>query len=242
MSQSDSAGISVSTAETSPITRTLTVEVDAERVRRAFDRAYRDLGRSVNVKGFRPGKTPRMVLEKLYGASLREEIERTLVNETLPVAVEQSGLSPVAEPQIEAEPPAPDRVFKYTAAIEVLPPIRLPEWRGLPGTKPAVLVQESEVEQELEGLRARRAPLVDAAGEASKGNVLTLDYQGTIDGKPFEGGSAKGAQVEIGSGGYIPGFEEQLEGARAGEERRLSVRFPDDYAAEDLRGKQARSR
>jgi trigger factor len=240
MSQSEGGGIQISTAETSPITRTLTVEVEAARVRRAFDRAYRDLGRSVNVKGFRPGKAPRSVLEKLYGASLREEIERTLVNETLPEAVEQSGISPVAEPQIEAEAPSPDRAFKYTAAIEVLPPIQLPEWRGLPGTRPRVEVQESEVEQELEGLRARRAPLVDVEGTAGKGHVVTLDYQGTIDGKPFEGGSANGAQVEIGSGGYIPGFEEQLEGARAGEERELGVRFPDDYAAEDLRGKQAR--
>jgi trigger factor len=231
--------VSVQTVETSPVTRTLTIEVDSARVRQAFDRAYRDLGRSVNVKGFRPGKVPRNVLESLYGASLREEIERSLVNETLPEAVQQTGIAPVAEPQIEAEPPVRDRAFKYTATLEVLPKIALPEWRGLPGTKPAVAVQADEVEQELNALRARRAPLVDAGEVADTGHTLTIDYQGRIDGKPFEGGSAEGASIEIGSGGYIPGFEEQLKGARPGDARELHVTFPADYGATELQGKNA---
>jgi trigger factor len=200
--------VSVSAVETTPVIRTLKIEVDAARVRQAFDRAYRDLSRSVNVKGFRPGKAPRSVLESLYGASLREEIERSLVTETLPEAVKQTGLAPVAEPQIEAEAPAQDRAFKYTATIEVLPKIELPEWRGLPGTRPSVAVADEEVEQELTALRARRAPLVDAGEPADTGHTLTIDYQGSIDGKPFEGGSAEAASIEIGSGGYIPGFEE----------------------------------
>ncbi len=231
--------VSVSAVETSPVIRTLTIEVDPARVRKAFDNAYRDLGRSVNVKGFRPGKVPRNVLESLYGASLREEIERALVNETLPEAVQQSGIAPVAEPQIEAEPPTPDRVFKYTATIEVLPKIELPEWRGLPGTKPPVTVQEVEIEQELMSLRTRRAPLVDANEVADTGHTLTIDYQGSIDGKLFEGGSAEDASIEIGTGGYIPGFEEQLKGARPGEARELNVSFPADYGAAELQGKNA---
>jgi trigger factor len=239
MSQPESRGVSVTAVETSPVLRTLTVEVAAPRVREAFDKAYRDLGRSVNVRGFRPGKAPRRVLENLYGAALVEEIERTLVSDTLPDAVLQAGVAPVAEPQIEAEKPAPDRGFKYTALIEVMPKIELPEWRGLPGTKPAVAVAEADVEQELNALRQRRAKLVDAEGPAEAGSVVTIDYQGAIDGKPFDGGSAEGALVEIGSGGYIPGFEEQLTGARAGEERELRVTFPDDYGAEELRGKAA---
>jgi trigger factor len=231
--------VSVITAEVSPVVRALHVEVDAGTVRQAFDRAYRDLGRSVSVKGFRPGKAPRKVLESLYGASLREEIERTLVSDSFPEAVQKAGLAPVTEPQVEAEPPAADRAFKYVATIEVLPKIALPEWRGLPGTKPAVAVKDEEVEQELEALRARRAPLVDAGEPAAKGHTCTIDYQGTIDGKPFEGGSAEGALVELGSDGYIPGFEDQLEGVRPGDARELRVTFPADYAAEELRGKQA---
>jgi len=231
--------VSVSAIETTPVIRTLTIEVDASRVRQAFDRAYRDLGRSVNVKGFRPGKAPRSVLESLYGASLREEIERSLVTETLPEAVKQTGLAPVAEPQIEAETPAQDRAFKYTATIEVMPKIELPEWRGLPGTRPSVAVADEEVEQELTALRTRRAPLVDAGVAADTGHTLTIDYQGSIDGKPFEGGSAEGASIEIGSGGYIPGFEEQLKGARPGDARELQVTFPADYGAKELQGKSA---
>jgi trigger factor len=231
--------VSVSAVETSPVLRTLTIEVAAERVRRAFERAYRDLGRSVNVKGFRPGKAPRTVLESLYGQSLREEIERTLVNETLPEAVQQAGVAPVAEPRIEAEPPVQDRAFKYTATIEVLPKIELPEWRGLPGRKPEVSVSDEEVEQELTALRQRRAPLVDADEPADTGHTLTIDYHGTIDGRPFEGGSAEGALIELGSGGYLPGFEEQLKGARPGEARELRVTFPADYGAEELRSKDA---
>jgi trigger factor len=231
--------VSVSAVETSAVLRTLTVEVDAARVKQAFDTAYRDLSRSVSVKGFRPGKAPRSVLESLYGAALREEIERNLVNDTLPEAVQQTGLAPVAEPQIEAEKPSADRAFKYTATIEVLPKIALPEWRGLPGTKPTVSVSEDEVEQELDALRARRAPLVDASEPADTGHTLTIDYQGTIDGKPFEGGSAEGASIEIGSGGYIPGFEEQLKGVRPGDARELRVAFPADYGAAELQGKHA---
>lgn len=231
--------VSVSSVETSPVLRTLTVEVEPARVREAFDRAYRDLGKNVNVKGFRQGKVPRKVLESLYGASLREEIERALVNETLPEAVEQTGIAPISEPQVEAEAPAQDRPFKYTAIIEVMPKIELPEWRGLPGTKPAVAVQDEEVEQELTALRQRRAPLTDASEPADAGNIVTIDYAGSIDGTPFDGGSAEGSLVEIGSGGYIPGFEEQLKGARPGEARELRVTFPDDYGAEELRGKSA---
>lgn len=231
--------VSVSAVETSSVVRKLTIEVDAARVKQAFDRAYRELGNSVNVKGFRPGKAPRSVLESLYGASLREEIERSLVNETLPEAVQQTGIAPVAEPQIEAETPAANRAFKYTATIEVMPKIALPEWRGLPGTKPTVAVKDEEVEQELAALRARRAPLVDAGEPADTGHTLTIDYQGTIDGKAFEGGSADGASIEIGSGGYIPGFEEQLKGAQAGDARELRVTFPADYGATELQGKNA---
>ena len=232
--------VSVSAVESSSVVRILTVEVAADRVRKAFSDAYRDLGRSVTVKGFRPGKAPRGVLESMYGASLREEIERTLVNQTFPEAIQQAGVAPITEPEIEAEPPAQDRAFKYTATIEVLPKIELPEWRGLPGTRPHVEVQDAEVEQELESLRTRRAPLVDVDGAADTGHTLTLDYQGTIDGKVFEGGSAEDSHIEIGSGGYIPGFEEQLKGARAGDARELRVTFPADYGAKDLAGKDAR--
>ena len=232
---------SVSATERSPVLRTLAVEVEEREVRDAFERAYRNLARSVRVRGFRPGKAPRAVLERLYGASVKEEVERLLVSQTFPAAVGRSGIVPVLEPDIEAEPPQPDRAFRYTAQVEVKPKVELPELVGLPATRPLVQVRDDEVESELEALRQRRAPLEDEPEEAraGKGSVLTLDYRGSIDGQAFEGGSAEGAQVELGSGRLVPGFEEGLEGARRGESRELRVSFPEDYGAADLRGKQA---
>ena len=233
--------ISVARTETSPVLHTLEVEVDARRVARAFDRAYHELARKVRLPGFRPGKAPRSVLERRYGASLAEEIERSLVAETLPEAVEQSGLEPVAEPSVDSQVPRCGEAFHYRVDIEVRPPIELPELHGLPARRPRVEVSEADVERELEALRERRAPLVEEpeGARARPGSLLTIDYEGRIDGEPFEGGSAEGASVELGSGRFLPGFEEQLEGARVGEEREVRVTFPEDYPAADVAGRNA---
>lgn len=232
---------SVSASEPSAVLRSLAVEVEESGVRGAFERVYRDLAKSVRIKGFRPGKAPRAVLERMYGASVREEVERLLVSQTFAAAVERSGIVPVVEPDIEAEPPEPGRAFRYTARVEVKPKLELPALDGLPAARPLVQVRDDEVESELEALRQGRAPLEDEpeAARAGKGSVLTLDYQGRIDGQPFEGGSAEGAQVELGAGRLVAGFEEGLEGARRGEAREVSVTFPEDYPAPELRGKHA---
>jgi len=241
MSDAATPAVSVQAIETSPVVRTLEIEVAPGRVKKAFDRAYRDLAKQAKVRGFRPGKAPRSVLEKLYGASLVEEIERTLVGETLAEAVDQSGVVPVAEPTIEADPPSPGEAFRYKASVEVKPSIALPELVGLPASRPVVEVADGDVEQELETLRQRGAEWVaEAEGtEAADGTRLTIDYRGTIEGEPFEGGTAEGAFVELGNDHYIPGFADQLQGATAAEEREIRVTFPDDYAAEDVRGKDA---
>jgi len=241
MPETETPAFSVSASERSPVLRTLAVEVEENEVRDAFERAYRDLAKSVRIKGFRPGRAPRAVLERLYGASIREEVERQLVNRTFAAAVDRTGVVPVVEPDIEAEPPQPDRAFRYKAAVEVKPRLELPELEGLPARRPVVQLRDDEVESELEALRQRRAPLEDEPEEAlaGRGSILTLDYTGRIDGRPFEGGRAEGAQVEFGAGRLVAGFEEGLEGARGGESREVRVTFPDDYPAPDLRGKAA---
>ena len=235
------ADVSVSTTETSPILRTLEIEVGETRVRKAFDRAYKDLAKQVRVKGFRPGKAPRSVLERLYGESLAEELERTLVSETLPEAVEQSGFEPVAEPSVESRPPTSGAVFLYKAAIEVKPPIELPELTGLAARRPVVEVAEDEIDQEIENLRQRRAPLVDVeqGTGAEDGHHVTIDYAGTIEDVAFEGGSAENAVLELGSDRFIPGFEDQLRGVVVGDDVTIEVTFPEDYPAEDVAGKDA---
>ncbi len=178
--KSKDASIRVETIESTPILHTIEIEVDASRVRKAFDRAYRDLARQVRVKGFRPGKAPRSVLEKLHGASVAEQLEHTLVSETLADAIELAGIQPVSEPSISAGKPAPDASFKYTACLEVSPEIELPDFSGLPAIRPEVSVEDAEVDERLEELRVARAPLVEE-GEGTaiaRGHIATIDFVG----------------------------------------------------------------
>ena len=239
--ESTASGIRVRATEDSPVVRTLEVSVDRARVQRAYDRAYQDLAKRAPVRGFRPGKTPRSVLEKLYGPQIGEQIEQSLVAETLGAALEQAGLEPVAEPAIAAKAPAAGDEFVYTARVEVKPAFELPELTGLPARRPKPSVDEADVERELEGLRQRQAALLEESPEtaAATGHILSIDFVGRIEGKPFEGGSGKGVELELGSGRFLPGFEDQLLGARAGEDRELRVRFPDDYATRELAGRDA---
>jgi trigger factor len=227
--------------EESPVRHRLEVEVAAARVDQAFERAYRELSKQVRVKGFRPGKAPRRVLERLYGPSVSEQLEQSLVLETLGDAIEQAGLEPIAEPAVEAGPPSAGQSFRYTARVEVKPAIELPDLAGLPARRPSVDVLEDEVVGELEALRQRHAAVLEEPEgvRVAAGHVVTVDFVGRIDGTPFEGGSGQGVDVEIGSGHFIPGFEDQLVGAVAGEDREVRVRFPDDYGNEELAGKEA---
>jgi len=242
MSQDPAApAIRVSATEESPVVRILEVSVDVKRVGRAYDRAYRDLAKRAPVRGFRPGKTPRSVLEKLYGAQIGEQIEQSLVAETLGAALEQAGLEPVSEPAIAAKTPAEGAEFVYTARVEVKPAFELPELTGLPARRPRVAVGEPDVERELEALRQRQAALIEEPPEtaAATGHVLAIDFVGRIDGQPFAGGSGQGVELELGSQRFLPGFEEQLAGAKSGEDREVRVRFPDDYGTRELAGRDA---
>jgi trigger factor len=225
----------------SPILKRVEIEIAPKRVKKAFDRAYKDLAQRVSVKGFRPGKAPRSVLERLYGASIAEQIEQTLVSETLGDAVELAGVEPVAEPSIEAEAPKPDQPFQYVARVEVKPPVELPDLTGLPATKPAVSVAEDDVQKELDQLRERQAQQVEESEGTvlAEGHTASIDFVGRIDGEPFEGGSGQGVDLELGSNQFIPGFEEQLVGAAAGDDLEVRVSFPDDYHASELAGKEA---
>jgi len=240
-SASGGSDLDVVVGQESPSLRRLDVTVPVARVRKAYDRAYRDIARTARVKGFRPGKVPRAVLERLYGASIGEEIERLLVNETLGAALEQGGVEAVSTPSVDASPPRANAAFTYKALVEVRPPIELPPLEGLPGQRPVVLVEDAEIERELEDLRRRNAPLIEEpeGTAAQNGHILTLDFVGRIDGVPFEGGSGRDVEIELGAGRFVPGFEEQLVGAVAGEDREVRVTFPDAYASEEVAGKDA---
>lgn len=234
-------GIRVTTAAESPVRMRVEVEVGADRVKRAYAEAYRDLARRVHVPGFRPGKAPRSVLEKRFGASVAEQIEQTLVVQTLPDALERGSVEPVSEPAVTAERPVPGEPFHYTARVEIKPVIEVPDWKGLPAERPRVEVTDEEIASELESLRQRTAPVVEEAEgtPVAEGSVVSVDFVGRIGGKPFEGGTQRGLDVEIGAGGFLPGFDEQLVGAGAGDDLAVRVDFPDDYGRDELAGKQA---
>ena len=239
--ETDRSDLRIEMNELSPVVRELTVEIEAKRVDAAFSRTVQELRKQARVKGFRPGKAPASVIKQMYGASLGEDIERTLVRETLGDAVELASLAPVVEPQIEANIPEEGKVFRYTARIEVKPEVELPDLDALSGSRPIVLVGEDEVLTELEKLREQRADWIEEPEEtvAENGHQVTIDFVGRIDGVEFEGGKAEGVDLELGSGRMIPGFEEGLVGAKSGEERDLDVSFPDEYGNEELSGKAA---
>ena len=233
--------IQVETREDSAVVRTVNVEVSGDRVQAAFDRTYKRLGRGAQVKGFRKGKVPRKVLERVYGPAAAEEIERTLVSETLADALELAEVQPVVEPDIDASPPVAGESFRYAARVEVRPEIALPELKGLPASRPAVSVTDEQVEERIDSMRRSAAPLVEVPeGQASaEGDTVHVDFEGRIDGELFDGGAAEDVPIELGSGRMIPGFEEQLTGVVSGQELDLNVQFPEDYGNESLQGRDA---
>lgn len=239
--ENDSSELRVDTDEISPVIRELTIEIEATKVDAAYVDALKQLRKTARVKGFRPGKVPVHVIKQMYGAALDEEIERSLVRDSLPRAIQLAELQPVVEPQVEAEPPVAGKSFRYKARIEVKPAIELPDLTVFSGSRSSVKVGEDAILIELENLRERQVIWVEEPDEviAQDGHRLTLDFTGTIDGVAFAGGSAEGVDLELGSGRMIPGFEEQLVGAKSGDERDLHVDFPAEYGNDELAGKAA---
>jgi trigger factor len=229
-----------SEAESASVHR-VSVSVDAKRVDKVFDRVYREIGKTASVRGFRKGKVPRSVVQKLYGASVPQEVERILLNETIAEAVQQSELEPLVEPTVEARAPAPSEAFEYTLGLEVRPPIELPNLKLISAKKPEVSVGDEDIDAELERMRLQNAPLLeepeDKQGEV--GSTLNVDFVGRVDGDAFEGGTGQDMEIELGSGRLVPGFEDQLVGAKAGDDVLVKVTFPEDYPTEELAGKDA---
>jgi trigger factor len=211
--------IRVDANEISSVVRELSVEIDTEQVDISYAKVVKQLRKTARVKGFRPGKAPLKVIRQIYGAALDEEIERSIVGSSLASAIEMAELQPVVEPQIEAEPPVEGKAFRYKARIEVKPEIELPDLEALSGSRPAVEVGEDAVLTEMENLRERQVHWVEEAEDvvAEDGHQLTIDFVGSIDGVAFEGGSAEGVDLVLGSGRMIPGFVERLVGAVSGE-------------------------
>ncbi|HWR55585.1 MAG TPA: trigger factor [Negativicutes bacterium] len=219
----------------------LEIEVDAAEVNRAFDRAFQKLAQKVNVPGFRKGKAPRKVLETRLGKeAVAQEAMDFVLPETYGAALQEVNLVPVDRPKLDLSELEENKSFSYKATVIGKPEVKLGEYKGIKVEKPVHAITDEMILEELAGLQQRHAKVVVMEGAAlNNGDFAILDFEGFIDGEAFKGGKAESYPLEIGSGSFIPGFEEQLIGAKAGEQRIVKTPFPADYFVPDLAGKEA---
>ncbi|SDZ05229.1 trigger factor [Evansella caseinilytica] len=219
----------------------LTVEVDSGRVDNALDQAFKKVVKKVNVPGFRKGKVPRPIFERQFGVeSLYQDALDILLPQAYSSAVEEAGIEPVDRPEIDIEQMEKGQNLIFKATVTVKPEVKLGEYKGLEVEAEDTEVTDEDVEAEVKQLQERHADLVAVEDSAvENGDTVVLDFEGFVDGEAFEGGKADNYSLEIGSGQFIPGFEEQLVGAKAGEETEVNVTFPEDYHSEELAGKPA---
>ncbi|BAF58984.1 MAG: trigger factor [Pelotomaculum sp.] len=220
----------------------LEIEVDAEQLSQAMERAYRKLVKSVSVPGFRRGKTPRPIFERYVGKSaLYEEAMDYLVPVAYFKAVEDTGIEPIEKPKVEVVQVEEGKPVLFKATVQVKPEVKLGQYKELELTRPSTEVSGEDVEKELVRLQNRYAKLVTLEeGTVEKGDTAIIDFAGRIDGEPIKGGEGRDYSLEIGSGSFVQGFEEQLVGMAAGETREIDVTFPENYKAEELAGKEAK--
>jgi len=210
------------------------------------------LGKTLRLPGFRPGKVPMPIVKQRFGTAVSAEVLEESVSEATQKVLSERGLRPAQQPKVDVvteNPTAMTSDLEFTVVLELLPDIVMPDFGSIELTRIKAEVAPEAVDKALEQIAKFNRTLEPIAPEtlearghgASAGEVLTVDYAGMIDGVPFEGGTGTDTEVEIGGTGFIPGFAEQLEGARPGETRTINVTFPEDYGKPELAGKPARS-
>lgn len=229
----------VSVETTSTLERRMTITVPAARVDSAVNDRINQTARTIRMDGFRPGKVPVAVIKKRFGASIRQEALGDLIRDCFYEAVTNQQLNPAGMPTIESIKDEGNAEVAFVASFEVFPEITLGSFADIKIERPVAEVTDADVEKMVDTLRRQRAKWDETADAAKDGDRLDVDFEGSVDGEVFEGGTAKGFAIVIGSKRMIPGFEEGLIGAKAGEERTLNVTFPEDYQAEALKGKAA---
>src|SRR5690625_4036945 len=219
----------------------LTVTVDAEEFDKALDQAFKKVVKDVEIPGFRKGRVPRKIFEHRFGVeSLYQDAVDIILPDAYMKAVEETGIEPVDQPEVDIEEIEKGKDLVFTAKVTVKPEVELGQYKNLEVEEQDTEVTDEDVENEIEALREQQAELVvKEEGEVEEGNTVVIDFEGFMDNEPFEGGKGENYSLEIGSGQFIPGFEEQLIGASSGDDVDVNVTFPEDYHAEDLSGKEA---
>lgn len=219
----------------------LTFEVSPEEFEKGLDQAFKKVVKTIEIPGFRKGKVPRKIFEQRFGV---ESLFQDAVDIVLPDAymnsVTEAGIEPIDQPEIDIEQIERGKPLIFTANVEVKPEVTLGDYKGLEVEEQDVEVTDEDVDHELEHLREHQAELViKEDGEVENGDTVVMDFEGFMDGEPFEGGKAENHSLEIGSGQFIPGFEEQLVGKKSGDDTEVVLTFPEDYHEESLAGKEA---
>lgn len=220
----------------------LNIEVPAADVAAGIKAAVKRIASQVNVPGFRKGKAPRKIIEMNYGKDVvLNEAYDFLVNQNYTAALQENEIVPVSQPEIEQVQFEEGKDLVFKATVTKRPEVKLGDYKGLDAKKEEATVSDEQIEEQLKNIAEQQAEMVvaDKGAKVEKGDFAVIDFKGTVDGKAFDGGEGKGYPLQIGSGNFIPGFEDQLIGAQAGEDVTVKVTFPEDYFVADLAGKEA---
>ena len=219
----------------------LTIEATAEEFEKAVQKAYQKNKSRINLPGFRKGKAPRVMIEKMYGKGVfYEDAANELIPKAYGKALEECDLDIVSRPEIDVTQIEAGKPFIFTATVALKPEVTLGDYKGVEVTARPVEVTDDEVQAEIDKEREKNSRVTDVDDRGvEKGDLIKLDFDGSVDGESFEGGKAENYDLTVGSGSFIPGFEDQLIGAKIGQELDVNVTFPEDYHAENLRGKAA---
>ncbi|WP_422102132.1 trigger factor [Vreelandella sp.] len=229
----------VSVETTSQIERRITIQVPANEIDEAVSARLKDTAKNARLNGFRQGRVPMAVVRQRYGDSVRGEVVGEVMRERYVRAITEEGLNPAGFPQIEPKVNEEGKDLEFVAVMEIYPQVELASIEGTDVERPVVSVSEADVDEMIDTLRKQNAAWAEVDAAAADGDQVTIDFQGFLGDEPFEGGSAEGHALVIGSNSFIPGFEDQLIGAKAGEEKTIAVTFPSDYQAEHLAGQEA---
>lgn len=218
----------------------LSFEISEEQVKQGIETAFNKVKGTLSVPGFRKGKVPRKVFNKMYGEeALYEDALNAILPEAYAAALEEAGIEPVDQPEIDVKSMEPGKPWEIEAKVTVRPEVTLGDYTGLEVPKQDREVTDEDVVENLESKRSAQAELVLKEEAAENGDTVVIDFEGFKDGEAFEGGKGDNFSLELGSNSFIPGFEEQLVGTKAGDEVEVNVTFPEDYQAEDLKGQDA---
>ncbi|MGB0938231.1 MAG: trigger factor [Colwellia sp.] len=229
----------VSVETTQGLERRLTISVPAEKVDVEVKNRLRQVAKTQRINGFRPGKVPASVIQKRFGQSVRQEVAGEIMQRSFVDAIVAEKINPAGRPAFVAKSNEDGKALEFEATFEIYPEVELKDLEKIAVERPSVEVTDGDLDEMFVTLQKQHQTWKENKRKTKKGDKLTLDFTGRIDGEEFEGGKAEGFELELGAGRMIPGFEKEITGMKVGEEKTINVTFPEDYHAENLKGKEA---